>query len=684
MEKRLLLLRFWVVLFLSTWMGQIAIAQDLTVARIADAETVSSITVAISGKLALCSHSEKGSIILDVTGGKAPYTFEWNTNETTQNRTNLFAGTYTVDITDADGVLHTERIVVQPPYPLILDPLEKRNASCASGAEGYAKIGVKIGRGEPYKVRWSHGLEDSWEADNLEPGTYTVTIADMFNCDVSLTFEIESDTEGMELSESIQQPDCSANGSGQISLNVTGGSAPYQYNWSHGPSSASVVDLAPGDYSVMIIDQTGCSIQANYTIQDPAAMEVNVSSSDPTCGSQKDGAISLDITGGQAPYTVLWSNGLSGVSISNLDGGTYQASITDALGCTSQESVTISEASGISLQIEDIRDISCFGANDGYAKINLLGDASSVSIIWSDGIEDVLVREGLASGTYTVIAENRAGCEVSTSFDISSPVELTARIESALDVDCSIGSVEGVAWVSIQGGTEPYTVNWDQNNASNREINFSQSSTLKVSITDAKGCTVEAESRVDFPSNTTAQGRLDFNYRKLEISNEPEVQVDEEIIFESEISEEFIAWEWAFGDGMQSLDKDPIHVFAKAGIYEVTLTGYDVYGCSSVETNSVQVNSPQDMVVIPNAFTPNGDGLNDTFMPKVKSVNRFSMDIFNTWGERMYSTTQTEDRGWDGTYNGQLLPAGNYLYKITYNTTEGEIIRRSGGVTLIR
>ena len=151
MEKRLLLLRFWVLLLLSFWMGQQAIAQDLSAARIFGAESVSPITVSVFGKLALCSHSEKGSIILDITGGKAPYTFRWNTNETTQNRSNLYAGTYTVEITDAGGTVHVESIVVQPPYPLILNPLEKRDASCGSGADGYAKIGVKVGRGNPIK-----------------------------------------------------------------------------------------------------------------------------------------------------------------------------------------------------------------------------------------------------------------------------------------------------------------------------------------------------------------------------------------------------------------------------------------------------------------------------------------------------------------------------------------------------
>ena len=360
-------------LLLSFWMGQQAIAQDLSAARIFGAESVSPITVSVSGKLALCSHSEKGSIILDITGGKAPYTFRWNTNETTQNRSNLYAGTYTVEITDADGTVHVESIVVQPPYPLILNPLEKRDASCGSGADGYAKIGVKVGRGEPYQVSWSHGLKDSWEASNLKPGSYTVTVTDMFNCDVSISFEIESETEGMSLSESIKQPDCSSAGSGEINLYVTGGSAPYLYSWSHGPSTANVSGLAPGDYSVMITDKTGCSIQANYSLQAPSAIEVNASVADPTCGDQNDGSISLDIQGGQAPYTVSWSTGQSGSFLSNLGAGTYQANITDAQGCTVQQTVSLNQSAGIDLRIQEIQPVSCFGANDGAASMDLMG-----------------------------------------------------------------------------------------------------------------------------------------------------------------------------------------------------------------------------------------------------------------------------------------------------------------------
>ncbi|MDN3204164.1 gliding motility-associated C-terminal domain-containing protein [Algoriphagus sediminis] len=682
--------RIWIISILSVLMlastsvYQRGFAQSLAGARLAaDGSSDGPFTVSVTGKLALCSHSERGSIILDIEGGVAPYTFKWNTNETTQNRSNLYAGTYTVEITDSQGTLHIERIVVQPPYPLILEDLEKQNASCGSGNDGYAKIGVKIGRGEPYKVIWSHGLEDQWEAYDLAPGVYTVTVVDKYNCDVSLSFEIEAPNEGIEVTESITEVTCTSGNSGEVQLNVTGGQPPYQYSWNHGPSTSKITGLSAGTYVVTIMDQTGCAYQASYSLQSPSEIQVESEIVEPSCGGKSDGLIELKLTGGTQPYTVNWSNGNTGAKISNLNPGTYTASISDAKGCSYEQSFNLAAATELTVNVTDKVDLTCFNSNDGTAIINTNQPKDQLNILWSDGIKNVWSRNDLEAGNYTVQVSNNEGCSVETQFTIDAPDELSARIESTLEVDCAVGSVEGVAWVSISGGVEPYTINWNPSNASNREINFSQSSNLKVRVTDAMGCIVEAEARVDYPTNTK-EGRLNFNYRKLEISSEPEVLTNEEIIFESEISDEFIAWEWSFGDGSKSVDKDPIHVFNKAGVYEVSLTGYDIYGCSSIETNVIQVNSPLEVVVIPNAFTPNGDGLNDTFMPKLRGIQEFYLEVFNTWGESMFITSSPEDKGWDGTYKGQLSPPGNYLYKITYRTPAGESVHRTGGVTLIR
>lgn len=648
------------------------------------------IQVAVSGKLALCSHSEKGSIILDVTGGVPPYTYLWNTNQTTKDRNNLNAGTYTVKIKDAVGTEHIERIIVQPPFPLILNPVEKRDATCGSGNDGYAKISVKIGRNDyeadspPYKITWSNGLKDVWEVDNLAPGTYTVIVADKYNCDVSLSFDIKSASQGINVSATSQDPNCAVANSGNILLNVTGGQAPYTYTWSNGANSKDLFNITAGNYQVTVKDNKGCTFQSSYTLISPAAFDLDSKILDPTCRDSNTGEIEILPRGGKAPFTFLWNDGKTSPKVSALKAGSYSVKVTDALGCSVEKQFSLSNQSNLTLEVLENRPVSCSAKDDGGISLKITGQKGAYKISWSDGVKDLLQRKDLKAGTYTVTATDASGCSTSLSVSVQESAKMQARIETALDVDCALGKAIGVAWISIQGGKEPYTIKWNTGSSNSREINFTSSGTLKVLVTDALGCTVETESKVDFPNNNTQGSRIDFQYRKLVINSDPEVMVEEEILFESQIAPEFIAWEWEFGDGKKSSDKDPVHIFSKAGEYEVKLTGYDLFGCSTVETNTVMVTKQTEMIVIPNAFTPNGDGLNDTFIPKLRAISSFQMEVFNTWGEKLYFTNTLESKGWDGTYKGQQVSAGNYIYRITLTTKDGQLVNRIGGITLIR
>jgi len=643
----------------------------------------SNITVGVSGKLALCSHTEKGSITLDVRGGVEPYSFRWNTNQTTKDRTNLFAGTYTVVITDAAGTRYVENIVVQPPFPLILNSIETRDVSCSSNSNGYAKIGVKIGRGEGYTNKWSNGLVNVWEADQLKAGAYSVTVLDKFSCDVTVSFEIKSASEGLQVTDQLTDISCSGKNDGSVNLTVNGGVAPYIYSWSNGSTLNNITALKAGLYEVRITDQKGCSLTSSYLIREAVYLEINESISQPTCINSQNGGVDLVVKGGKAPYTYLWNTGATSSNLSNLGPGAYTLKVTDASGCFVEREYNITSAEAIEIRLTQKEDASCQKAT-GSAFIVVSGADANYRITWSDSVSGIAKRDDLLPGNYTVSAKNTSGCEVFTTFEIKTATEISARIESMLDVNCAVGSVTGVAWVSIQGGKEPYTIAWESGEKEKQEINFFQSGILKVLIKDALGCTVEVESKVDFPSQSTQGGRLDFNYRKLEITNDPEVQVKQDVIFESVISDEFIAWEWAFGDGNISKEKDPIHKFEAAGEFEVILTAYDIFGCSSTESNRIQVSNPTQLVTVPNAFSPNGDGLNDIFIPKIKAVSSFSMDIFNTWGELIYSTIGAESRGWDGTHQGQAISAGNYLYRINYSSIDGKAFEKTGGITLIR
>lgn len=867
--------------------------------------------VEVGGKLALCSHTERGSITLKVHGGKPPYSFKWNNNDTSPTRVNLYAGSYTVWITDSEGQVLTQQILIQPPYPLILNPVEKKDATCGSGQDGYAKISIKTYHESraPYTITWSNGLKDTWEADNLAPGTYFVTVSDKFNCETSISFDIKSASEGLTVSESIQDLSCSGANSGGIQLNITGGVPPYTYKWSNGATSKDLSNLGAGNYQILIKDAQGCSFQASYMVK--AAIEIQIGQEiiQPSCDGKSVGSIKLAVSGGKAPYTYLWSNGGTQATAQNLAQGNFSVKITDVTGCVVEKQFSLSNQSTLNVDVISKSDVLCFGENSGKISLDLTGATGNVTVKWADGAS-TLNRENLAPGTYSVaikdqfcevnssfqingptaalqINENLQnpscegndgkisltmqggtapyvyywstgasskdlsnlgegsyqvkvtdanGCIIEKSFQLSSPLPLTyeeeisepscqgqsdgsikltvsggqspytylwsngstkdyaenlaagnhqvkitdasgcaverqfsltnqsaltiesievtpvscegkedgsislsfsgakgvvkvqwlddpnapanrsnlkagiyevtisddsgcdviqqvqvqqnttmqARIENSLDVNCDTGEVTGRAWVTVTGGKEPYTYRWNEVNFIGKEIEFSRSGVLKVTVLDALGCEVEAQSMVNFPDFSSQGSRLNFQYRKLVINNEPEVLVDEEIIFESEISPDFIAWEWEFGDGIKSSEKDPIHVFKAPGSYVVRLTGFDIYGCDLQESSEVVVNQPKELMAIPNAFTPNGDGLNDTFIPKMNGIVEFSMQVFNLWGERLYEGNGIESKGWDGTYKGQLIPAGNYIYRIDYVTWEGVRKSANGSVTLIR
>ncbi|MCH7414846.1 gliding motility-associated C-terminal domain-containing protein [Belliella sp. R4-6] len=568
------------------------------------------IEVDVSGKLALCSHEDKGEIILDVKGGVAPYTFLWNNNATDQNRYNLFAGTYTVFIKDSRGTEHVERIVIQPPFPLIVELDEIKHGSCANNNLGSAKIKVKIGRGDPYRVEWSHGLMDSMEAKDLPGGEYSVTVYDLFNCSKTIYFSIVSEGASIQAVENITHVGCGGESNGSIQLNISGGVEPYTYRWSNGQTTKDISNLAKGEYSVQIHDSKGCTITKNYSVNQSAA-----------------------------PIP-------------------------------------------LSLDLLEVSHVSCSGLSEGSVEFEINGGLAPFDISWSDGTKGLLKRSGLSAGVYNLVVRDSFGCMISQEVVVREFDALNVQIDNTLEVDCDSGDKKGVAWVNISGGNPPYKIKWNTGEDS-REINFFSNTLLSAEIIDANGCKVFSELKVSFPDNKD-NAKLDFDFRKLKISSDLDVFTNEPIQFEAFIPDQYVSWKWDFGDGVTSLEKDPIHLFATGGEFEVQLVGYDIFGCSSIERNIIYVKEIIEVLVLPNAFTPNGDGLNDRFVPIMKGISNFEMNIFNHWGEHVYKESGLDLQGWDGFYKGKLLPKGNYIYKITYTTTEGVVVDKTGGVTLIR
>ncbi|WP_245579238.1 PKD domain-containing protein [Algoriphagus mannitolivorans] len=143
-----------------------------------------------------------------------------------------------------------------------------------------------------------------------------------------------------------------------------------------------------------------------------------------------------------------------------------------------------------------------------------------------------------------------------------------------------------------------------------------------------------------------------------------------------------IKWDWDFGDGTGSDDKNPVHVFGKKGQFEVKLTVLDEYGCPSSKTKMVSITKSY-RVMMPTGFTPLHSE-NKTFLPKWKGLVQIELLIFNLWGELIFKTDDLETKGWDGTLEGVLQNPGVYVFRFNGVATDGELVKESGKFSLIR
>ena len=299
-----------------------------------------------------CNGENTGAINVSVSGGTPPYTYLWDDGPTTLNRSGLTAGTYTLTVTDSKGCIQTASVAVIQSDELVITS-DITDVTCYDAANGIINLTVTGGT-EPYTFLWNDGNSNQNRTD-LAPGTYSVTVTDANNCEMTAeNITISQPSVPLTLSETHVNNPCYGNTLGSIDLTVTGGTTGYTYLWTGpGTFSASTEDisnLAPGIYNVMVTDSKSCTSSLSVTITSPPALSVSLGVTDPTCPPDADqnfadGAITLVASGGTPGYTYSWTgpNGFTSVSqnISELIEGLYSVTITDANGCTISASKTL-------------------------------------------------------------------------------------------------------------------------------------------------------------------------------------------------------------------------------------------------------------------------------------------------------------------------------------------------------
>ncbi len=380
--------------------------------------------------------------------------------------------------------------------PLVASIQNSSNVSCNGGNNGSATASATGGT-PPYAYSWSSGASSA-TASGLTAGSYIVTVTDAASGSATAQVTI---TQPTAIASSASAIDALCNGgNGSVNLTVSGGTAPYSFNWSNGASSEDLASVAAGSYTVTITDANGCTKGDGATVSQPTALSLSISGTDESAPAAGDGAADLTVSGGTSPYSYSWSNGATSQDISGLNGGTYTVTVTDANGCTDMESVVINTLAGpLAVNITASTPVSCNGGSDGDATATASGGTPPYSYSWTSGASTA-TASGLGAGSYTVTVTDAALASASAQITITEPAALSASA-SALDAPCNGGT--GSVNLSLSGGTAPYNYNWS-NGATSQNISGVAAGSYAVTITDNNGCTTGANATIGEPAALAA------------------------------------------------------------------------------------------------------------------------------------------------------------------------------------
>lgn len=452
----------------------------------------------ITGTNINCNSINDGSATVSATGGSGIYTYLWSDSnmQTTATATGLAPGAYIVTVTDSNNCSGITTITLTEPAAITQTHVIT-NVLCFGETNGII-ASSQAGGTPPYQYAWSTGLTSSSPGnayiDNLETGTYTLTITDDNNCSIIREFEI-TQPDLLEVSFTSADVSCLSGNDGVATAIPSGGISPYTYSWSNSQTSDTATDLVAGTHTVTITDANACTTEGTIIITEPAtAVQItSISQTAIGCDGSNLGQAEVTVTGGTGAYTYSWSSGEVTPTVNNLSPITYTVTVSDANGCSLTGTLDIVEHAVMSATINPT-GVSCLGGNDGTASVTLIsggagtGNLAEYTYAWSGTSQTSPDVNGLIAGIHTVTITDIEGCTTIENVEIPSPSELTASTSTS-HIGCS-DSANGVAIVTASGGTAPYTYEWDSETGgfTGDTITGLAPGGYNVTVTDANNC----------------------------------------------------------------------------------------------------------------------------------------------------------------------------------------------------
>ncbi|MEO1257868.1 MAG: gliding motility-associated C-terminal domain-containing protein [Bacteroidota bacterium] len=628
-----------------------------------------------------------GEVQVAPTGSAGNYTYTWDNGQTTPLATNLIGGdTYCIVVTDEIGC--TADTCFEMPYYVHFEPeVTGSLVDCFGDTDGTLEFTAAFGV-PPYLYSWQNDqntlsgsgiiTEDNQLVllENLPAGEYEVYIEDII-FDTTVLVRVEQPDLLQVNNIDLSDASCFGACDGSIQLNITGGTPPYQAIWSTGTINDQITDLCQGNYLVNITDANGCSADYSYDIGQPeefiaTPLEVQAVS----CFAGTDGIASVTTNG--TPSTYMWSNGEITETISDLEGGEYFVTVTNNDGCTAENSIIINTPNTpVEVTIGLDQPVTCNGGNDAVLIANITGPGSSFSYNWSGG-SNGSSADGLGTGNYSVTVENELGCQATASYTLGEPDEITVSFTTN-QLTCNDPLDGGIVSIEqINGGVPPFSYSSDGAFYSdNLDVTGFLAGEQILFVSDAGGCIRE------FP--VTIPGPVEII---VELGNDLTIDLGDEVTLTAQVNISDVSFNWLPVAPDSCNDCSSIDVVpTESGLFSVVVT--DQFDCTEVADIFIEVLKKRK-VFVPNAFSPNGDGINDLFMPftgnDVSIVQEFR--VFDRQGNNVFAAGNFTPgdilSAWDGQFKGQMMQPGVFVWFAKIGFIDGITETFKGDVTLIR
>ena len=478
-----------------------------------------------------CFGATDGSITVATTGGVNPYSFVWSDGQTSVTATGLAAGSHSVIVTDANGCTTSSSASINPPATLTVALVSSIDVDCRGNATGQITVSGVGGTGS-YTYLWNTiPQQNQATATGLIAGSYTVTVEDVNGCVSQLTIDVTEPTTTVAPIATItssyngSQLSCVGSSDAVASVAVTGGVAPYSFEWSNGGLAATTTGLNAGVHNVTVTDSRGCEVVASVTVQNPTPLTLSVvNTTNVDCAGGATGTATVQAQGGSGSYSYLWQNGQTTVTSTGLAAGSYLVTATDNNGCSISTTAVITvPAASLSLNTVVVSNyngsqLSCFGSADGIAEVTVSNGTSPYAILWSNG-QTTTIATGLAAGTHCLTVTDANGCRAASCVDVNAPQPFIAAISSTQNVNC-FGGTSGTATASVSGGTGSSSFIWSTTPSQTNSIATGLAQGIySLTATDVNGCQSITSTTITQPSNPiTATVVVASNYNAQAIS----------------------------------------------------------------------------------------------------------------------------------------------------------------------